>query len=261
MPPAEWASRSFKAVCPHNLVPMLRQTVLDRLNRSLLRGTQLGGSRCTLAVRCTWCSWPLLAWLWRDSLGPGRKKPPAAPAELEPDCHQRGGCFGQEFDAKQMELIQKVTNYFNQMGDMKGNFVQTAQTTSACAGSSTSSARAVSLRIQSAEQADLSVSDGKYLAIQDLDLKTDNRWGLDQTPFRVLLRKDVDLLKEARILEVAETEDRIVLALQDKSPDTPGRIKLFLPRSRRWSSRNGSRRIPRAWTPVSNCKTSERPKT
>ena len=38
----------------------------------------------------------------------------------------------------------------------------------------------------------------------------------------------MDLLKEARILEVAETEDRIVLALQDKSPDTPGRIKLFL---------------------------------
>ena len=66
------------------------------------------------------------------------------------------------------------------------------------------------------------------MAIQDHDLKTDDRSGLDKTPFRVLLRKDVDLLRDARILEVGEDDDRIVLALQDKNPDTPGRIKLFL---------------------------------
>ena len=44
----------------------------------------------------------------------------------------------------------------------------------------------------------------------------------------MLLRKDVDLLRDARILEVKDVDDVIVLALQDKSPDDPGRIKLFL---------------------------------
>ena len=72
------------------------------------------------------------------------------------------------------------------------------------------------------------LSDGKYMAIQDLDLRTDDRIDLDYTPFRVLLRKDVDLLRDARILEVGDVDDVIVLALQDSSPDTAGRIKLFL---------------------------------
>ena len=51
---------------------------------------------------------------------------------------------------------------------------------------------------------------------------------LDQTPFRLLLRKDVDLLRDARIVEVQEADDLIVVAAEDKSPDTPGQIKLFL---------------------------------
>ena len=72
------------------------------------------------------------------------------------------------------------------------------------------------------------LSDGQYMAIQDLDMKTDDRVELDRTPFRVLLRKDVDLLRDAHILEVKEVDDVIVLALQDRNPDNPGRIKLFL---------------------------------
>ena len=72
------------------------------------------------------------------------------------------------------------------------------------------------------------LSDGQYMAIQDFDMKTDDRVELDRTPFRVLLRKDVDLLRDAHILEVKEVDDVIVLALQDRNPDNPGRIKLFL---------------------------------
>jgi len=72
------------------------------------------------------------------------------------------------------------------------------------------------------------VSDGEYLAIQDLDLNNEDRVALDQTPFRLLLRKDVDLLRDAKITEVQQADDLIVLGIEDKSPDSPGRIKLFL---------------------------------
>lgn len=163
------------------------------------------------------------------ALAQGAKSPPQPPpANWNQTVTKEGEGSGQEYDPKQIELIQKVTAYFNQMGDMKGNFTQVSADNKRLRGKFYIK-RPGQFRFEyNLPSKQIVVSDGKYLVIQDLDLKTDNRWGLDQTPFRVLLRKDVDLLKDARILEVGETDDRIVLALQDKSPDTPGRIKLFL---------------------------------
>ena len=43
------------------------------------------------------------------------------------------------------------------------------------------------------------ISDGEYLAIQDLDLNNEDRVALDQTPFRLLLRKDVDIARDGCI--------------------------------------------------------------
>jgi outer membrane lipoprotein-sorting protein len=135
---------------------------------------------------------------------------------------------GQEFDAKQLDIINKVTNYFNAMGDVKGTFVQVNPDSKRLRGKFYFK-RPGKFRFEyNLPSKQVVVSDGKYMAVQDHDLKTDDRYGLDQTPFRVLLRQEVDLLKDAKILEVGETDDRIVLALQDKSPDTVGRIKLFL---------------------------------
>ena len=63
----------------------------------------------------------------RDGLGAGRKKPLRnPPPNWNQTVTKEADASGQEFDAKQMELIQKVTAYFNQMGDMKGNFVQSS---------------------------------------------------------------------------------------------------------------------------------------
>ena len=72
------------------------------------------------------------------------------------------------------------------------------------------------------------ISDGRWLAIQDHDLNTEDVYELDNTPFRLLLRKDVDLLRDARIFDVQEVEDLIIITLQDKDPDVSGRITLFL---------------------------------
>ncbi|MFM1816446.1 MAG: hypothetical protein RLZ98_3141, partial [Pseudomonadota bacterium] len=72
------------------------------------------------------------------------------------------------------------------------------------------------------------VSDGTYLAIQDLDLNSDDTYELDRTPFRILLRKDVDLTRDSSVLDVLESEDKIMLKLKDKDPDAPGIIQLFM---------------------------------
>lgn len=135
---------------------------------------------------------------------------------------------GEEFDKKQIELIQKVNVYFNNMSDLKGSFVQTSADNKRLRGKFYVK-RPGRFRFDYGAPSRLVVlSDGDYLVIQDFDINTDQRHPLDQTPFRILLRKDVDLLRDARITEIREVDDVISMALQDKSPDNPGRIKLFL---------------------------------
>ncbi len=156
------------------------------------------------------------------------KAPPQPPANWNQTVTKDSDTAGQEFDAKQINLIQKVSAYFNQLGDMKGNFVQLSADNRRLRGKFYLK-RPSQFRFEyNLPSKQIVISDGKYLSIQDLDLRTDDRWGIDQTPFRVLLRKDVDLLRDAKILEVGEADDKIFIALQDKSPDTVGKIKLFL---------------------------------
>jgi outer membrane lipoprotein-sorting protein len=135
---------------------------------------------------------------------------------------------GAEFDKRQLALIQKVSLYFNRMSDLKGGFVQTSADNKRAHGKFYVK-RPGRFRFDYGPPSKVVIlSDGEYLAIQDHDLKTDDRIALDQTPFRVLMRKDVDLLRDARILEVQDVSDVIVLLLEDKNPDNPGRIKLYL---------------------------------
>ena len=138
------------------------------------------------------------------------------------------GPDGIELDKKQTELLQKVNAYFRDLPDIKGTFVQTTADNKRSRGKFYVK-RPGRFRFDYAAPSKLViVSDGQYMAVQDHDLNSDDRYQLEQTPFRVLLQKDVNLVRDARILQVQEVDDVIVLSLQDKSPDSPGRIKLFL---------------------------------
>jgi outer membrane lipoprotein-sorting protein len=135
---------------------------------------------------------------------------------------------GEEFDKNQVELIRKVAGYFNQMTELKGLFVQTSADNKRVRGKFYVKQPGRFRFDYNPPSRLVILSDGQYMAIQDFDMKTDDRVELDRTPFRVLLRKDVDLLRDAHILEVKEVDDVIVLALEDRNSDNPGRIKLFL---------------------------------
>jgi outer membrane lipoprotein-sorting protein len=140
------------------------------------------------------------------------KEPVAAPGDLDP---------------KQLEMIQKLTAYFNEMGDMKGTFHQYSADGKRLRGKIYVK-RPSSFRFEyGLPSKQLIISDGQSMIIQDLDLKTDDRWGLEKTPFRIILRKDVDLMRDARILEVNDGEDKIQVTLQDKLPDSAGRLRLL----------------------------------
>jgi outer membrane lipoprotein-sorting protein len=141
------------------------------------------------------------------------------------------GTSGVTLDAKQTDLVKAVSAYFNGLHNLKGAFVQTSPDNKRMRGKFFVK-KPGRLRFEYAlPSKQLIISDGEMVAIQDLDINTDDRIALDQTPFRILLRKDVDLFRDARILEVQEADDVAIVTLQDKSPDAPGKIKLFLSKS------------------------------
>jgi len=131
-------------------------------------------------------------------------------------------------DAHQTKLVQKVSDYFASLQSLKGDFVQIGADKKRMKGKFFVKRPGRFRFDYSLPSRQIIVSDGEYLAIQDLDLNNEDRVALDQTPFRLLLRKDVDLLRDAKITEVQQADDLIVLGIEDKSPDSPGRIKLFL---------------------------------
>ncbi len=157
------------------------------------------------------------------------KAPAAAPAAAGVDGWQtEKDARGITLDERQTEVVNQVSKYFSDLKTLKGSFVQT-QTNAKPMKGKFFVMRPGRFRFDyAAPSKQIIVSDGEYLAIQDLDLNNEDRVALDQTPFRLLLRKDVDLLRDALIVEVSQAEDLIVVAIQDKSPDSPGRIKLFM---------------------------------
>lgn len=164
----------------------------------------------------------------QDAKKPVPPNPVGAGGTWTQTVNREAAISGEEFNKQQMELITKVSTYFNQMGEIKGSFVQTSADNKRQRGKFYFK-RPGRFRFDYNLPSRLVIlSDGQHMAIQDLDMKTDDRIELDRTPFRVLLRKDVDLVRDAHILEVQEVDDVIVLALQDRNTDNAGRIKLFL---------------------------------
>ncbi|MGE3918423.1 MAG: outer membrane lipoprotein carrier protein LolA, partial [Hyphomicrobiaceae bacterium] len=105
-------------------------------------------------------------------------------------------------DERQVEIVKKVNDYFNAIENLKGAFLQTTSDNKRLKGKFYMK-KPGRVRFEYAPPSrQLIVSDGQQIAIQDLDIDTDDRIMVDQTPFRMLLKKDVDLLRDARILEV-----------------------------------------------------------
>ena len=159
---------------------------------------------------------------------PVQGNPVAVGTPPSPFINRVAGATGAELSKKQMEVVQRINLYFNQLSSLKGTFVQTSADGKRLRGKFYVN-RPGRFRFDYARPSMLViVSDGKYVAIQDHDLGTDDRWGLEHTPFQMLLRKDVDLLRDARFFEVQDSDDAVAVTLEDKGADSSSRIKLVL---------------------------------
>ena len=191
----------------------------------------IGGCRATMPSILAAAAFAVLATVAGPAMAQDSKKNPSpVGGEFKTKVESAPAVSGITLDAKQVEAVKLVTGYFNDLKNLKGNFVQTSPDKKERGKFFVK--RPGRLRFDyNLPSKQLIVSDGEYVAIQDLDLGTDDRILLEQTPFRLLLRKDVDLIRDARILDVQEADDLIIVTMQDKSPDAPGRIKLFMSRA------------------------------
>lgn len=169
-------------------------------------------------------------WITLGAAAPPAKQPPANPvgAGWETKSTPAPNVDGVTLDPTQTAAIAKVNAYFNGTEFLQGRFVQTDPDKKASKGKIYLS-RPGKFRFEySRPSRKIIVSDGKYLAIQDLDLKSEDTYELDNTPFRILLRKDVNLLRDAKIHNVTELNGEIILTMSDKDPDVAGTITVLL---------------------------------
>ena len=173
----------------------------------------------------------------KPSIAPTTPAAPQAPAaaDVKPNVDGWSGevapsksTKGIALDDNQTKLVETVSAYFAELQNLKGAFVQIGADNKRMRGKFFVKRPGRFRFDYSLPSRQVIVSDGKSLAIQDLDLNNEDRVSLDDTPFRLLLRQDVNLLRDAQINEVQQSADVIVLGLQDKSPDTPGKIRLYM---------------------------------
>lgn len=128
----------------------------------------------------------------------------------------------------QMASIAAINDYFNNIDKLKGTFAQTNPDKKVQRGKFYLMRPGRFRFDYNRPSRQIIVSDGTYLAIQDLDLKNEDVYTLKNTPFRILLRDNVDILRDARIMAVEQSATQIAVSLTDKNPDSVGQITVYL---------------------------------
>ncbi len=128
---------------------------------------------------------------------------------------------------QQVDILKKVNGYFNNAKNLEGEFLQTDADDKRKKGRFYIE-RPGKVRFDYAlPSRQKIIANGKYLAIEDHDLNTTDRYPLESTPFRLLLTDDVDLARDANIIALDIGENIVVLTVQDKEGRAGGQIRLF----------------------------------
>ncbi len=122
--------------------------------------------------------------------------------------------------------VQKINAYFNANDSLQGTFTQVDSDNKTTTGRFYVE-RPGKLRFDYNPPSPLKlVSDGAFLSIEDSSLKTVEKYPIGSTPFKLLLAKNVDLERDARILGVSRNDNTLSILLEDKDQSTSGSIKL-----------------------------------
>ena len=132
--------------------------------------------------------------------------------------------------SEQIILLGDINTYLNSLTNLQGRFVQTDHRNEETRGRFYVR-RPGRLRFDYSSPSMLRiVSDGEYLSVEDHDLKTVDKFPLNSTPIQLLLGEDVNLTRDAIILDMRQDETAVVVVIKDKSGNSPGHLQLFFKR-------------------------------
>jgi outer membrane lipoprotein-sorting protein len=138
---------------------------------------------------------------------------------------------GLVLDENQTGLVKQIDGYFNAIGELEGKFLQTDAQSQQLRGQFFIKRPGRFRFVYDPPSRLVVLSDGTTLSFEDYDLKHADRYPLDSTPFKLLLVKNVNILRDAKVIELNAAEDLVTITVEDKSPDNPGQIQLFFDRS------------------------------
>ena len=173
----------------------------------------------------------------RPSIGDDQPTGAAPPAdEIAPSAMDEGAGWEAAVEAapgptpligeQQAKAVQRINAYFNGITNLQGSFDQVDSTNKHTSGRFYVQ-RPGKIRFDYAPPSALRiVADGAFLAIEDSDLKTVEKYPIKSTPFRLLLTDAVDLGRDARIVGVESEEGTLAISLEDNGGDAAGTIKL-----------------------------------
>lgn len=152
---------------------------------------------------------------WATEVSPNASEAPAA--QGEPSLSEE----------EQISIVQRISDYFNEIKHLQGTFVQINPNNETTAGKFYVR-RPGRLRFDYASPSKLRiVADGRYLSIEDHDLKTVDQYPLESTPFGLLLSENVDLIRDANIIDISQSPDVASVTVEDKADGSRGRLQLF----------------------------------
>jgi len=120
------------------------------------------------------------------------------------------------FDAKQRDLLDRISLYLSSVQTLVGNFVQIAPDGSRTEGTFyIQKPGKVRFEYNPPSPIDV-IADGSSVAVRNRDLATQDLWPLSQTPLRYLLADHIDLLRDTNVVSVSSDDKYVTVVIEEK---------------------------------------------
>jgi outer membrane lipoprotein-sorting protein len=137
-----------------------------------------------------------------------------------------------ELTPKQTASIQEISTYINGFTTLQGDFTQISPKGNKSKGIFYIS-KPGKMRFEYAPPNPfLIVADGKWLTVKNRKKEKGDQYPLSQTPLRLVLNQDVDLIRDTNILAYEEASGLATLTLEDKDDVLGGKLILVFDRKR-----------------------------
>lgn len=131
------------------------------------------------------------------------------------------------FTPEQIDDLERVNQYLNNLGFLTGRFVQISDTGGAYVEGTFYIAERTRMRFEYDPPIPLTfISDGNFVGTDNSEMETTTQYPIGATPLRVLLRQNVDLTQDANITAVERLPGQLRIVATEDSGLAQGELTL-----------------------------------